>query len=189
MAHDRTKDKDAVLTPAERKAADDKRRRKRGLEAMSASLPGVTRKLFGKRGFAEGGLVREWSAIVGAELAAVTLPLGLRYPRRDRRTDGVLNLRVAPGHAPAVQHLEPILIERVNGYFGCAAVARVKLQQGPLRAAPVRGPRPAPVLAPQTETRLRARTRAVEDEPLRGALERLGRAVLARDAAGRKAKS
>lgn len=167
--------------PRKRDEADDARRREKGLEALSVSLPSLTRKLFGKRGFAEGGLVREWSAIAGAELAAVTLPLGLAYPRRDRRTDGVLSLRVAPGHALTVQHLEPILIERVNGYLGCAAVARVKLRQGPLKVAGTRAPRPAPDLSPREETALRARTDRVDDEDLRGALERLGRAVLAGD--------
>ena len=167
--------------PRKRDKADDARRREKGLEALSVTLPSLTRKLFGKRGFAEGGLVREWSVIVGAELAAVTLPLRLAYPRRDRRADGVLSLRVAPGHAVTVQHLEPILIERVNGYLGRAAVARVKLRQGPLRVGTARTPRPAPDLSPREETALRARTDTVGDEDLRGALERLGRAVLAGD--------
>lgn len=165
------------------------RRRKRGLEALSASLPMVTRKLFGKRGFAEGGLVREWSAIVGAELAAITMPQGLSYPRRDRRTNGQLTLRVASGHALTVQHLEPILIERVNGYFGCAKVARLKLQQGPLTSRPARHPRPAPALTAKGESDLQSRTKAVEDEALRGALERLGREVLARREARSKPKA
>jgi hypothetical protein len=76
-----------------------------------------------------------------------------------------------------VQHLEPLVIERVNGYLGYRAVARLRLQQGPLGGhRPPARPEPPP-LTPADEARLREQTAAVEDEPLRGALEKLGRAV------------
>ena len=46
-----------------------------------------------------------------------------------------MHLRVASGGlAMELQHFEPVLVERINAYFGYPAVARVKLIQGPLPA-------------------------------------------------------
>ena len=147
-------------------------RRGGGLRALAASLPKVTGKAFGRRGLAAGGLVADWPSIVGVELAAVSLPRGL-----SRAGQGTLTLRVEPGHAVMLQHLEPLVIERINSYLGYRAVRRLRLQQGPLggRPDPLRPP-PAPLTA-EEEAGLRARTATVGDETLRGALERLGRAV------------
>ncbi len=161
---------------AKRQADRDKggasRRRGGALRALAASLPKVAGKAFGRRGLAEGGLIADWPSVVGAELAAVSLPRGL-----SRGGEGTLTLRVESAHALALQHLEPLVIERVNGYLGYRAVARLRLQQGPLgrHRSPARPP-PAP-LTPAEEARLREQTATVGDAALRGALEKLGRAV------------
>ncbi len=147
-------------------------RRGGGLRALAASLPKVTGKAFGRRGLAAGGLVADWPSIVGEQLAAVSLPRGL-----SRAGEGTLTLRVESGHAVTLQHLEPLVIERINSYLGHRAVARLRLQQGPL-GRPAAPPRPPPApLTKDDEARLLARTATVDDETLRGALERLGRAV------------
>jgi len=166
-------------TPAEGRRA----KRGGGLRALGATLPKVTGRLFGRRGFAEGGLIADWPEIVGQELAAVCLPSRLSFPRRDLRREATLTLRVALGHALTLQHLEPVILERVNGYLGYAAVARLRLHQGPL-GAPRREPkRTAPMPNPADAARLSARLAEIEDEALRAALGRLGRAVLAEPAA------
>jgi hypothetical protein len=160
-------------------AAAGKRRKAAGLRALAESLSAVTRPAMGRRGLAEGGLLHDWQEIVGPEIAAVSLPLRLSFPRRESRAEGTLNLRVAPGYGVLLQHVEPQIRERVNGYLGYNAVARLRLQQGPLHG--LARPRPAAQrpLAPAVEARLKQRTGEIEDEALRGALERLGRAVLA----------
>jgi hypothetical protein len=152
---------------AKRQADTDKggasRRRGGALRALAASLPKVAGKAFGRRGLAEGGLIADWPSIVGAGLS--------------RGGEGTLTLRVESAHALALQHLEPLVIERVNGYLGYRAVARLRLQQGPLgRYRPPARPQPAP-LTPAEEARLREQTATVGDAALRGALEKLGRAV------------
>ncbi len=147
-------------------------RRGGGLRALAASLPKVTGKAFGRRGLAAGGLVADWPSIVGEQLAAVSLPRGL-----SRAGQGTLTLRVESGHALTLQHLEPLVIERINGYLGYRAVARLRLQQGPLSGRPTPPRQPPAPLSEAEEAGLRARTETVADETLRGALERLGRAV------------
>ncbi len=152
-------------------------RRGGGLRALAASLPKAVGKAFGRRGLAEGGLIADWPDIVGAELAEVCLPRGLAFPSRERRSEGTLSLRVEPGHALTLQHLEPLLIERINGYLGYGAVARLRLQQGPLGRPVTPPPKPPAPLSAAQEAALKARGAAVADPELRDALERLGRAV------------
>ena len=53
-----------------------------GMRAVGSFVPGLTAKAFAKHGFTAAGLAAQWSAIVGPELAAYTLPEKLRWPPR-----------------------------------------------------------------------------------------------------------
>jgi hypothetical protein len=109
-------------------------------------------------------------------------PQGLSFQHRDRRMDGTLTLKVQSSQATRLQHLEPQLIERINGYFGYRAIARLRLLHG---AAPASGEpdarseapasQPAPHPAPHEEQT----DEPIADPALRAALARLGRAVKA----------
>ncbi len=155
-------------------------RRGAGPRALAAVIDRITRPLFGRRGFADGAVIADWPAIVGPRLAADSAPERIDFPR-GQRTDGTLRLRVAGGSlATELQHLEPVLVERVNGYFGYRAVARVRLVQGPVteRAeAPPRRPEPE---TDHPDPDLAARLAEVGDPELRAALEALGRSLAAR---------
>ena len=110
--------------------------------------------------------------MVGAELAAASWPAALGR-------DGALKLHVASGVALDLQHRAPLMIERINLFFGRAAVARLVLVQGPL---PLAAPRPTAIPAPLAEEEARAldsRLGDIADPELRAALARLGRLVLA----------
>jgi hypothetical protein len=146
----------------------------------------LTRPLFGKRGFADGRIVADWAEIVGPLLARSSLPLRIAYVP-GARTDGTLYLKVAPGGlATELQHIEPVLIERINGHFGYKAVARLRLVQGPLPPPPSAPQEPAPLDA-EAEARLGRALENVREPALRERLESLGRAVLARPpGAGKK---
>lgn len=152
-------------------------RRRGGMRALAATLPAITRRALGRRGFAEGGLIAEWPSIVGAAIAAHCQPAKLSLARPGRRQDGALMLRVEPGFALELQHLAPQIIERINGHYGYAAIARLTFQQGPLRASRRQPPPPMRRLGAAEEAELRQQVATVEDEELRGALERLGRAM------------
>lgn len=116
--------------------------RRHGLRALGTTLPALTRRALGRRGFAEGGLALDWAAVVGEDVAANTLPLKVSYPRGARR-GGTLHLRVASGYAPIVAHCQPQLLERVNAYLGYGAIERLKIAQGHL-SRPAPGPESPP---------------------------------------------
>jgi hypothetical protein len=154
--------------------------RKGRMQALAASLPRIAGKALGKRGLAEGGLVTDWTAIVGDQIADSTLPIKLAFTGRERR-DGTLHLRVAGAIALELQHLEPQLIERINAYLGYGAVARLRLERGPL-PKPVRRrlaePKAAP-LAPAETAAIDQSVAGIADEALRQSLARLGSTLAA----------
>jgi hypothetical protein len=141
--------------------------------AVAVPVERVTRPVFGRHGFVNGALVVDWPAIVGSAVAAHTLPLRIKFPPRVR-AEGTLVVKVASSaFATELQHLEPLILERINGYFGYRAVARLNLRHGPLplRAAVRPPPEPPATLAAPAAAALAT----VDDPELRDALERLGR--------------
>ena len=149
--------------------------RKPGVRAVGGLLPALTKRAFAARGLHAATVVTDWPAIVGAALARYSAPERLK-------ADGTLVVRVA--HAAAaleLQHLEPVVLDRIATYFGFRAASRLALRQGPLPARPEparlrpRAPLSGPALGAVAE---------VEDADLRQALARLGAAVAA-DAPGR----
>ncbi|HYU11046.1 MAG TPA: DciA family protein [Stellaceae bacterium] len=159
--------------PATLSVAAAERERRPGLRAIGLAASRLAAPIVGRSG---GGVLArlkaEWPAIVGAELAAAT------WPDRLSR-EGVLKLRIAGTLGPDLQHRAPLLIERINLYFGRAAISRLVLVQGPL-PLPLPPARTAP--APLAEAQAQALDRqldAVADPELRAALARLGRLVAA----------
>jgi hypothetical protein len=156
-------------------------RRQGGLRALGGSLGTVTKRAFARRGLTGADLARQWPAIVGTELAAQCRPRQLRFPKPGEAVEGRLTLRVAPGWALEVQHLEPLMLERINGFFGYRAVSRLVLQQGPLpalrRATTAARSRPEKSPPRPLERGLAAKLSTVGDPELRAALEGLGRSL------------
>jgi hypothetical protein len=146
---------------------------------QTAIDPVVTR-----RGFGQSGLISFWEEIVGERLAAISQPVRMQWPARGRNggaddsaAAATLVVQVESGFALEMQHLAPIIIERVNAHFGWRSVARLLLKQGPVAARPrarpvARGPDEA------AETAAEKLVGPVGDEPLRQALTRLGARVL-----------
>jgi hypothetical protein len=133
-------------------------------------------KPLGKRGFGEGGLIAEWPAVVGEEIARHAAPLKLSFPRGQRR-EGTLTLRATGAFATELQHMAPQLLERINGYLGYGAIARLKIEQGRLPPRARGGMRQPQPLAPDEELQMTTALQRIADDNLRQALEALGRAV------------
>lgn len=163
-------------------------KRGRGAVALAAMLSRITGAALRKRGFAESAVVTNWAEIIGPELAADTAPQKLAFPRGGR-SGGTLHVRVVGALATELQHLEPLVIERINTYFGYRAVARLALVQGPLparRDAARRTPQ-APLDAAE-ERSIENTVSDIEDDSLRRALAGLGRSVMAAEKAMKTGK-
>lgn len=157
-----------------------KRKRGGGPRALGVSLAKITKALFGKRGFADGAILKDWPTIAGEHLARHSLPERVIYPR-GARAGGTLHLRIDNGSmATELQHLEPLLIERINGYFGFSAVKNLKITQGPLPETAEKPARARRRLDEADQEDLARSLISVDDAELRQALEALGRAVMER---------
>ncbi len=153
-------------------------RRARGLLGLAVASAKVTRAAFRRRGFAEARVLTRWPAIVGDELAACSCPERLSFPP-GRGTGGTLHLRVAGGFATELQHLAPLVVERINTFFGFPAVARLTMTQGPLPAPARAGRRRGRPLHEAEEAALGDSVAGTADPELRAALCELGRKVAA----------
>ena len=152
--------------------------RRGGMRAIGTELSRIAGPTLGKRGFAEAQLIAEWAAIVGADLAEHCSPDKLSFPRGERR-EGTLQLSAAAGFAPELQHREPLILERINAFFGYRAVGRLRLTQRPPSLKARRRPPPSPRPLSATQNReLEKSLAAIPEGDLREALDRLGRAVL-----------
>ena len=124
---------------------------------------------FRRFGFVQSSIVSRWAEIVGERYARVSSPESIRFPA-GRKSGGVLTLLVDGAHAPLIQHLTPMIVERVNRFFGYAAINRVVFRQG---KPPAAAPRPArPDLRPVPKE-LGEGLREIADPQLRLCLESL----------------
>ena len=138
-------------------------------------LPDVGRAAFRRFGFVQSAVVSRWAEIAGPRLATVSAPESIRFPV-GRKEDGVLTLTVRGAHAVMLQHVVPEIIERVNRFFGYAAVARVTIRQGEIVA---REPRRAPPSLRPAAVELGGSLRTIADPELKAVLEALAAGVAA----------
>lgn len=139
-----------------------------------------------KQGFAASDVIVAWPDIVGERLARYCEPVKMQWPRRpagvapDRPVEpATLIVRVEGAFAIELQHMAPIVIERVNARYGWRCVGRLSLRQGPVGRDRAEPPRLREA-APGDVAEASARVGAVEDADLREALVRLGAGIIAR---------
>lgn len=152
--------------------------RRRGPRPLADLVSAQIAETLQKAGFAATEVVTRWDEIVGEDLARRCSPIKIAWPKRTQATaepePGTLHVRVEAPFALEVQHMAPVVIERVNAFFGWRCVAAMRLTQVPM--APKKRPadrKPAPA----DERRLAEALAGFEDEGLRQAVARFGRAV------------
>ncbi len=147
-----------------------------GFSPLAETVAELTTPMLGRRGLVEGRLLVEWPLIVGERIAARTRPERLATRQRGAG-GGTLHVRVASGAmALELQHAAPQLIERINSYFGFAAVGRLRLVRAPLPSPPAVPPPPPPP-SPQVVATIDAAVAGIEDLQLKQVLAALGRHV------------
>jgi hypothetical protein len=130
---------------------------------------------FRRFGFVQGSIVSRWAEIVGDRYAKVSSPESIRFPT-GRKAGGVLTLLVDGAHAPLIQHLTPMIVERVNRFFGHAAINRIVFRQGKPPPPPARPERPQLRAVPKE---LGEGLREIADPELRACLESLAAQIAA----------
>ena len=147
-----------------------------------SSLKDVVDKLssraFRRYGFARKEILMRWPEIVGSALAECCAPERLSFNKQENK-GGTLHVRVEGSLALEIQHFEPIILERINGFYGYEAVAKLKLLQGPIYNN-LRRKRAAKkiILTEEQKQELKEKLSGVQDKILYQTLFNLGASIL-----------
>lgn len=160
---------------AKRPSTPEPPRRSLRARAVADLVPGVGEAAFRRFGFVQSSVVSRWREIVGERYADVSAPESIRFPQ-GKREQGVLTLLAAGANAPMMQHVTPVVIERVNRFFGYPAVSRVVIRQGSL---PVKRRTALPAALVPVPVELGDSLRTIADPELKSVLESLARGVAA----------
>jgi len=160
---------------AKRKAHNDATERSCRPRSAGDLVSQVGGQSFRRFGFVQSSIVSRWSEIVGERYAKVSSPESIRFPV-GRKAGGVLTLLVDGAHAPLIQHLTPLIVERVNRFFGYAAINRVVFRQGKPPASP---PKPRRTELRPVPKELGEGLREIADPELRACLESLASQIAA----------
>ena len=106
----------------------------RGFQGRSVGsvLGRITAPVLKKRGFREIDILSHWPIIVGPQLAAWSCPERISRTGRGTQDGAVLTVKVEGAMALEVQHMAPLILERINQHYGAGAIARLNVVQGPL---------------------------------------------------------
>lgn len=158
-------------------------RRPRNASPLADLVGRTVGDAFKRQGFAAVEIVTHWPEIVGEELAQRSEPIKLAWPRRDDPDSvGVLQVRVEGAYALEIQHLQPVILDRVNRYFGWKCAGRLAIRQGPVAFRRKRPPAHREPSAAEIEAARRA-IGSFEDDALAHSVARLGALIKER---GRK---
>ena len=90
-------------------------------QGLAKLMPGLTRKVAGKRPTLVSDLQANWDTIVGQDLARFTRPAKL--------VAGTLHLKMAQGVGPVISMHQEKILAHVGRYLGADRVARLTLHQ------------------------------------------------------------
>ncbi len=131
-------------------------------------------------------LLNAWPELAGDEYCDFTRPEKINWPNRAHEDDpfkpGILVVACDGAMALYFQHDLSRICERVNVFFGFAAISKIKILQKPVqktrKAARNAGASSRVILDENRESRLKAILAHIKDPRLRDKLERLGYGVM-----------
>lgn len=154
-------------------SGDGKRRFSLFPKTLASCVEPLTRPVFKAQGLAGSRILTEWAAIAGPQLARHCTPEKLSFPP-GKKNGGTLTISVENGFATELQHMQPVILERLAGYFGYSAVARITISHTWTAAAPKKKPAARPPTLPASCARMADN---VGDGALKDALQSLARTL------------
>jgi len=161
------------------------------MKAVGKHFAKVAEKAYARHGAVWAGLLADWPGIVGAPLCDICVLEKISWLRhsanhkddeaplsKHQKLGGTLVIKVAYGHSLEVQHTIPLIIDRINAYYGYAAIAQIKIIQGKIEKAKTP---PKPNLSPlglRKSRQLDEQLVDINDDKLKNALRNLAKGVL-----------
>jgi hypothetical protein len=152
-------------------------------QPLGGSISKLLDPLLAKRSHVDAALALSWPNIAGEKLAGRTQPLKVTWPRRASQDDpfepGILIVACEGAVALDLQYQTSQLIARINGFFGYAAIARIKIEQRAIDGFRPRKIKTPPQINAAQSSIISNAIKDIENEELREALMRLGTSVKA----------
>ena len=149
----------------------------KGPRALAAFLPKVAEPALRKRGFSAAEFLTHWPEILGPALARECIPERLNYPKNNR-AECILFIRASGSAALEIQHQGPIILERINTYFGFKAVTKISIIQSQSHAKPKNQPKKIKkLISKRRSLEIDADLAKIKTKGLNQALKRLGRTI------------
>jgi len=148
----------------------DKRRYSLFPKPLGGIIEPLTRPMLKAQGLAGSRILTEWESIVGAKLAKHCVPEKLSFPK-GQKTGGTLTISAENGFATELQHMQPVIMERLAVYFGYQAIKRIAISHCWTATQPATSPvkKIKPTLKPDSKNL----ANDVEDAELKAALASL----------------
>jgi len=152
--------------------------------SLSDLVPGLTRNILGKKSLLFGKMLADWPNIAGADMAAKTMPLDLKYAKKiDKQSQATLHLAVQSAYALEISYQKSLLIERLNMFFGYPAIKDIKIiQQTNIMSNKKAASAPIRPLTLQENQSLDGIVAEIKENDLQTALKNLGKAIISRQA-------
>jgi len=142
---------------------------------LAGEVERIVKPVYKQQGFNEHRILTHWGEVVGKVLARNSVPRKLTFPK-GKREQGVLHVEVSSGaHALELQHMQPIILERIATYFGYNAIDKIVFHQNSTSHSPK--PRKPKVPSALPDPDFIKAVELCEDEALRVALTALGSAI------------
>lgn len=143
----------------------------RSPQPISKLIPKLIKPIIQQKGGATAGLLSKWPDIIGQDLSLFTRPGKITYPKRVLGA-GTLQIDVDPRVALEVSHMTPVLLDRINTYYGYPAIKKLKINSKPFS---VKIPTKQIVVEKKPCENYIQTVSGIEDEHLRQALINLSR--------------
>ena len=137
------------------------------------------------RGFSVSKLLTHWSEIMGDDIAAISVPVNVRYGRQG--LGATLTLLTTGANAPLLEMQKTKIREKANACYGYSAISKVLVTQtsstGFSEGNVAFGHQKITPKAPAYEKisdSARHMADAVDDDSLKQALERLGQNIISK---------
>jgi hypothetical protein len=144
---------------------------------LSHHLTRLLYPMLRKKGWYYGKLLESWHEVVGEDIAKQCLPLKFSKEYERQQEKKILHVQVnSSAMALQLPYLEPVIIERITGFFGFQMVDRLVAVHIPSQVAPPPLPAAKPIPMIKAEI-LDEYVEGIEDTELARALHQLGSAL------------
>ena len=99
------------------------------MKLLKNAISKLTDPIYQRQGFIRSAIILEWKLIVGNQFAQFCQPEKITFPL-EKRIGGRLILKTTSSFAPELQFQEPVIIDRINKYFGYRAVDKLIIRHG-----------------------------------------------------------